>query len=682
MAVFLSWKCLAGDNPGKLPRPSSETENQIRPELTMEELIHEIFQLLYQERGEKQSLGKEESRQLEKLKNDLWVFEKRADFKEDKNTILFLRGEANYRQGNIQRAYVIFSRLKFRLADKSHPLYPEAEKRLKSLSKKIKPVNKPVERQAQKKDFIIPGLFIAMGLLTLIFLDYEKFKGRIYDSRILGEDRLITLEDMREQDGRCSATAMEEYCRHIAVAAVTWNRMPPDLKAEIKARHWSEKAEKIYHGLWERTKEGWETLDRSQKDIFLKDKYTGEELADYSNMVWETLNENQKEKYKYARLIFEGHQMIKEVNYKPPFPIAFISGVPVLNKISHYWQYTLTGGLFILVWWGVGQGLGTRLCTEKTWQEFALLAAFVIACLSGIKIMSGKTINALDEMVSMLEPDNVRESLHLLKKWIIDLFRSPRQYYFSILVMAMVIWCLYEKDELIIKETGLHNLDILFSLVLVWMSSSLIWFLTGSLFLMHKLYNLKDLSMNPLSPSKTMGLEKMISVIGTYNVITSLVCSLGCSIAVYQAIKSGYSLAYGSLWFFFITPILVFYWIYPYMKIGSLVKAKKINRMNFVKTKIALLFDDWKILEDNRLETIEKKQSQEDSLQEVESGVSQEKKKIENKIKDMDQYYEIFKKIEESPESYFDFNSALELAKAMGFPSLFAILSALISLYA
>lgn len=46
----------------------------------------------------------------------------------------------------------------------------------------------------------------------------------------------------------------------------------------------------------------------------------------------------------------------------------------------------------------------------------------------------------------------------------------------------------------------------------------------------------------------------------------------------------------------------------------------------------------------------------------------------------MDRYYEVFKKIEQSPESYFNLSSVLELAKAMGIPSLFALVVALLSM--
>ena len=252
--------------------------------------------------------------------------------------------------------------------------------------------------------------------------------------------------------------------------------------------------------------------------------------------------------------------------------------------------------------------------------------------------------------------------------------------YFSLVVMGILIVCLHFENKLILTSGNL-NLDVIFSAALVLISSQMIWFLTGSLFMMHKLFKLKDLSINPLSPSKTMGLEKMIGVIGTYNILTSLVSSLGCSIALLAAIQDGKSVAYGGVWFFFITPILIFYWIYPYIRLGSLVKGKKLNRMNFVKTKIALLFDDWKESEDRLLEIREDEKYPDTDDRAIKELIEQEKNSIETKLKDMGTYYEIFKKIEQSPESYFDLNAVLELVKAMGFPSLFALVASLISIF-
>ncbi len=103
--------------------------------------------------------------------------------------------------------------------------------------------------------------------------------------------------------------------------------------------------------------------------------------------------------------------------------------------------------------------------------------------------------------------------------------------------------------------------------------------------------------------------------------------------------------------------------------------------MNFVKTKISLLFDDWIKSENMILQNSEKQiESGKESIKMIEK-MENEKIKIVSKLDEMERYYNVFKKIEESPESYFDLNSALELAKVMGFPSLFALISALLSYY-
>lgn len=372
----------------------------------------------------------------------------------------------------------------------------------------------------------------------------------------------------------------------------------------------------------------------------------------------------------------KGHGMIREVNLKAPIFISWIPAVPFLNRIPAYFQYSVVGACFALSWWAAS--LNQDWFDPKDKFLIALLFVFFVACLASIKIMSQKTINALDELISMLEPDNAEDSIAKLKTWITDLFRSPRMLYFSLVVMGMILVSFYIQNKLILSS-GKLNLDIVFSAVVVIVSSQIIWFLTGSLFLIHKLFNLKDLSINPLSPSKTMGLEKLIGVIGTYNILASLVSSLGSSIALYAAIQKGYSSSYGALWFFFISPILIFYWIYPYVRLGALVKSKKLNRMNFIKTRIALLFDDWKASEDRLLEIREDEKCPDSSSIDIKPLIEQRKKDIETKLKDMGTYHEIFKKIEQSPESYFDLNAVMELVKAMGFPSLFAIIAALIS---
>ncbi|MCP3940910.1 MAG: hypothetical protein GY710_05435 [Desulfobacteraceae bacterium] len=549
-------------------------ENSSPPPPDHDELTEKIFNLLYQKKENTEQFKKVE---LKDLLKELANLEKNTTNEGDKNAIIFVRAESYYRLGKPKKAYVAFFRVKLRLNTKDHPLYPIVEKRLKKLARELKPMKKPKKDHAHIDLAILVSILFAIFGIILIVYDLKRSKRQRYDARILDKNSLISYEEMREQDGRCSKNAVSEY--------LNWRKELPD----------------------------------EQKS-------------------WDELSPAKREKLKYARLIIKGHDMIEKVNKKAPYPISFISKIPYLNTIPHYWQYIITGVVFVGLWKGV-ESVG--FCTEKSFGEYALLATFVISCLSGIRIMAEKTINALDELVSMLEPDGAEKSIKKLSRWVENLFRSHRQYYFFVIVMITVVFSLYYKNDLILKNSIQLNLDIIFCIFLVWIASSLIWFLTGSLFLMHKLCNLKDLSMNPLSPSKTMGLEKMISVIGTYNIVCSMVSSFGCSIAVYQAVKEGQNPLQGSFWFFFITPMLIFYWIYPYIKIGNLVKAKKINRMNFVKTKISLLFNEWKTSEDNLQYINEEKIYHKKNHSTPTSDPKNEKKNIDDKLKGMEQYYKI-----------------------------------------
>ncbi len=610
-----------------IPKMYIAAEDDLVGDLSHEDnLIDIIFKLLYKEKEEEAKFNPDK---LKYLLGRLEIFEKKHP--DEKRSVLFVRAESYYRLNEYKEAYIAFYRLKMLIKNKNDPLYTAVERRLNDLLKKVKPLNKP--KTLNYNNWLLPynigGGFILFGFIVFIYdrtkrkkdgsekkdHDKDSSEEKGYDIEIVPKYKLITIEDMRKQDGRCSENAISIYKKGIADGS------------------------------------------------------------------WETFGKRRKEMLKSAELLVKGHKMIEEMNKLTPYPIKMISKIPILRTLSYFWQYTFFGFGFSILWYLVSWK--TEWSTVKSPVTFFLLAAFVISCLTGIRIMAAKTIDALDELVSMLEPDSEEdtfESISDLKIWIDRLLRSPRQYYFFVVVMILIVWSLYN-SSLLILDNGYPNLDLIFSTYLVLIASSLIWFMTGSIVLMNKIYNLKDLSMNPLSPYKTMGLEKLISLVGTYNIVCSVVLSFGCSIAVYKAYLDGQNILYGSFWFFFITPMLIFYWIYPYLKIGSLVKSIKIKRMNFVKTKISLLFNDWIKSEDVILQNYEKQIESGKENPEMITKMEEDKKKIFEKLEDMEKYYNVFKKIEESPESYFDLNSALELAKVMGFPTLFAIISALLSFY-
>jgi hypothetical protein len=104
------------------------------------------------------------------------------------------------------------------------------------------------------------------------------------------------------------------------------------------------------------------------------------------------------------------------------------------------------------------------------------------------------------------------------------------------------------------------------------------------------------------------------------------------------------------------------------------------KRMNFIKTKLSILYNEWVDSETKILKHSEKLEDMDENKTKTDdSDPGEEKEKIKIKLKEMENYYKVFQLIEKSPESYFDLNSALELAKVLGFPSLFALVSALLS---
>lgn len=567
---------------------------------------------------------------------------------ENKKYLRYLEAESFYKQKKYTEAYQSYFLLKSCLNSKDS-IYSTVNKRLRSASihKNINDIEtnlskRPLELLSKLELKVKQDLFIQLFLiflfsifliLVVVFIKLDqKFKagengGKILlETKIISEkDKPISLEKMRQQDGRASSSAVQTY-------------------------------EKIRRG--------------------------------------EPSEINDKRIIRYARLIYESHKMIEEVNRYAPYPVAVVAkciacmskGSQNEEKLPHFWQYTLFGFVFIGIWKLLP--ICPIFATDTSNVVLFLIAGFVISCLTGIRIMAIKTISSLDELVSMMEAGSddknkivfVPQSVKDLEAWIINLFRSPWQFFICLLIYSIVIFILYILDELGIE--GSFNIDCVFYIPLVMMSSSLIWLILGSLVTLNKICNMKDLAINPLSPLKTMGLEKWISVIGSYNIIGSIVLTFGCCIALVQAHLSYDTTLYGWFWFVLIMPMLIFYWIYPYQKLGNLVKSIKVKRMHFIKTRISQIFNMWVKFEEKILEEEEKEGTLDrENARELPRKRGKMLKEIEPQLKDMNDYFDMFKKIDESPESYLDFYSAMELVKVMGLPSLFAIISAFWSMY-
>ena len=500
----------AGVNSDQLPKPLMENPKEVitsESDKKLHLIIEDMFDVFFRQRREKIYVKPVEIK--------FWL-QKLDEYKQknpdDIDRVLFLEAECFYRMREFKTAYSKYYQLKVGLDRANDFLNDFVDARLSGLSTKIKPTSMVFEHFPELDYFehFLIAVTILVIVLTYMFDRSVRSRSDIEDEKY---DRCIIPEN--------KIIKLKEMC----------------------------------------AQDG-----RCTKDA----------VEEYGRLIrdnqWENIPEHKREKLKFARLMAKGHKIITEINNdKAPYPIKFISRLPLIGDLPLFWRYTFVGAFFVGLWWFVGYKTGLSVITDNV--TFFLLAAFVISSLYGIHLMAAKTVDSIDEFICMMEPEQELRSIKSLQVWIERLFNNVRQLYFPIVILAITIYMQYKTGLLTID--GKLNIDIYFSAVLIFLTAYLIWFLFGSLILMRNIFNLRDLSINPLSPSKTIGLEKWISVIGTYNMVCSIVLTLGCSIPVYFSFVNDGDLASGTFWFYIIAPILIFAWIYPYIKIGNLVKKKK-----------------------------------------------------------------------------------------------------------
>lgn len=551
--------------------------------------------------------------------------------------VLFLLGESRFRLDQFEKAYQCYFQLKLLIKDKSSLMHDEASRMLKISEDRIA----SQERTRRLKEVLTwpPSAVILTAWVSFLILagmfvsemNKKKYANFIKSKNFLYfpiEDNLIGLEQMRSHDGRVSEVSIAEY------------------------------------------------KSKEAKFSFMADE---------------------DEKTATARLIVEGHEMIKRVNQLSPYPIAITRKIPLLNRLPYFWQYTIIGFLFIAIWFAIQFLISPDFLSndEFDFEEFGpfmvklfMIAAFIISSLTCLQIMAKSTINALDEMVSMLEPPRKKNagkipaSVLQIEKNMDFLFRSPWQFFVVLFVFSIII-ITRVYTETIIKPGQADSfpetvISLIFIFIIVLIGGTIIWMLIGSVYVLNDISKMQDLAINPLSPLKTMGLEKWTSVIGTYGLSSSIVLSFGCSIKVVTSSLDNHSSSGDWFWFILILPLLFFYWIYPYLKLSSMVKQQKTDRMQIIKTKISQVFNEWMLFEEKQLARMRQCQEKQavDGCSELFDFRKQMAKNLKFYLEPMNKYYEIFRKIDESPHSYINFFSVVELGKALGIPSLFALLSA------
>lgn len=549
---------------------------------------------------------------------------------EQHQQVLFLLGESRFRLDQFKEAYQCYLQLKLLIKDKSSLMHDEASRMLKISEAKIAS-QKRTSRLMSVLTWPPSAVIITVWVLIVFLILAGKFLAEMnkkkYDNFIKSkdflyfpiEDNLIELEQMRRHDGRVSEASIAEY------------------------------------------------KSKEDKSSSMPDE---------------------DEKTATARLVVEGHEMIKRVNQLAPYPIAITRKIPLLNRLPYFWQYTIIGFLFIAIRVAADFLSEDSVFDASRAAGLFMIAAFIISSLTCLQIMAKSTINSLDEMVSMLEPPRkknageIPDSVLQIEKNMDFLFRSPWQFFIVLIVFSIIIITrIYTETIINGGQADLFTetlISLIFIFIIVLIACPIIWMLIGSVYALNDISKMQDLAINPLSPLKTMGLEKWTSVIGTYGLSSSIVLSFGCSIKVVTSSLDNHSSSGDWFWFILILPLLFFYWIYPYLKLSSMVKQQKTDRMQIIKTKISQVFNEWMLFEEKQLERMRECQEKQalDGCSELFDFRKQMAKNLKPYLEPMNNYYEIFRKIDESPHSYINFFSVVELGKALGIPSLFALLSA------
>jgi len=334
--------------------------------------------------------------------------------------------------------------------------------------------------------------------------------------------------------------------------------------------------------------------------------------------------------------------MVEQLSVHVPYPICIISRIPGYKPGRRLWYYMASGSaLSMLATWVFS--FGSPVAFREHVMFFFLLTATLVAALTGIHIMTRRTLHSIEKIATMIGSD---DTLERLGQQIRIMFRSPWQFF-----VAFVLYGLF----FIISEGQLPSIHVVVILI-IFVVSPIHWMMISSLFFTRELCKLENLSVNPLSPLKTWGLQKWIAVIGTFATTGSIIITFSASIPVIMQWEHlrGKDL----FWICAMLPLLLAYWIYPYFKIRKMVREFKLQRMHFIKANISIAYDKWQALTSKEPENVD----------------AERREEIERQMDRLNRYHGLFKVIDQSPEFFVDFYSILELAKVMGFPSLFALI--------
>jgi hypothetical protein len=511
-------------------------------------------------------------------------------------------------------------------------------------------------------------IFRGVLIFVLVFLCFVFYRRKQVQGVIFEENDLIGLKAMFDADGRVADREIPEVIEVIE---------------KLQGKDWDVIREYSEEGsgkeLGEKLKERREVI----KEFFKKDK-DWEELKGYSiEKLREELDKERKQKEqkeqkelqecphkKYIgellckKLILDGYFLIRKANrefvpyslYPLKWSLSLFRYLP--SWLAHSLFSLLVMTLSILVgivasgywnfqdWWEAFKG---------NWLfYFLLMAAILAGGLELIYYMARKAIGAIDELVSMLEPDTYEcwekmggetedSSIEELGKWLRTLLIPPSfkpvgiACFLILLILfrhALMGWVLAPTSILIAFYVFLVII-VVFVMPMLWLAGASIWFT-------NRISSHPDLDINPLAPVKTYGLQKWISVVGSYAFSLFSIFTFG----TFLIIKAPFTdiQAFGVVRyfpFFFMIPFMLFYFIYPHGILRKLIRKKKKYRMRHLQTEISKAFDEWE-----------------------KSGFSERADVLEK----MNKSYEVFKKIDVTKESFWDFEAILTFFKATLIP--------------
>lgn len=510
-----------------------------------------------------------------------------------------------------------------------------------------------------KKEICFGVLLFVLVFFCFVFCRRQQVQGVIFE-----EKELVGLKALFDADGRVAV---------LKVAKVI------EVIEKLSGKDWD-----IIRGYSEEGsgKESVEELEEKEKVIkeFFENYKDWEELKGYSiRKLWEELDKERKQKEQKElqaclhrkqrdellcqKLILDGYFLIRKANREfVPYSLYPLRWTSSLFRYIPSW---LAHSLFSLLVMTLSILVGIALeyvNFQDAWEAlkenwgfyFLLMAAILAGGLELIHYMARKAIGAIDELVSMLEPDTYEcwekrggetedSSIEELGEWLKTLLIPPS--FKPVGIACFLILLIFFRHALlgwVLAPTSILIAFYVFLVIIVVLVMPMLWLAVASIWFTNRISSHPDLDINPLAPVKTYGLQKWMSVLGSFAFSLFSIFAFGAFLIVrapFTDIQAFGVVRYFP--FFFMIPFMLFYFIYPHGILRKLIRDKKKYRMRQLQAEISKAFDEWK-----------------------ESGFSERVDVLEK----MNKRYEVFKKIDVTKESFWDFEAILTFLKATLIP--------------